>query len=87
MNPKTITWRKASFIHPNLININNRWTLSEWSEETHDIAMRVYQQAILLPNLTGKELLALVENKYDVTIDESDDENYTVSFALKEVSE
>jgi len=87
MNPKTITWPKASFIHPNMININNGWTSSEWSEETITLAVRLYTQATLLPNLTGKELLALVENKYNVIIDESDDKNYMVSLALKEVSE
>ena len=87
MNPKTITWPKASFIHPNMININNGWTSSEWSEETQDIAMRVYHQASLLPHLTGEEIFALVENKYNVIIDESDDKNYMVSLALKEVSE
>ena len=85
---KTIRWNKDSMIQPSLIEYNMNWRARDWEKDTQDMAVRLWQQAILMPYLTGKELLNIVSGKWKVNIiDAPKDTHYKIEFYEEEGEE
>lgn len=79
MEDVKLTWSKNIAVHPNLINYNNNWTVSDWTKEAQTEAVRFWQQSLLLGNsLNPKQITDLVTGKYEVIIDE-EGEHYKVT--------
>lgn len=77
---KKMTWSKDSMIHPNMIEYNMNWRATDWQKDTQDMAVRLWQQAVLMPNLRGDELIALATGKWVVNITDYDSHFHMVEF-------
>ena len=85
---KTLRWNKDSMVQPSLIEYNMNWRTRDWDKDTQDMAVRLWQQAVLMPYLTGKELLNIVSGKWKVNIiDEPKDKHYRIEFYEEEGDE
>tara|TARA_R100000329_G_scaffold135100_1_gene115344 strand:+ start:585 stop:938 length:354 start_codon:yes stop_codon:yes gene_type:complete len=84
---RTLIWPKNSFIHPNMIEYNNNWLARNWNEETQNIAVCLWQQAVMMPNVPAGELLNIVEGKWKVIINDGDSEAHEVLFVEEEGEE
>ncbi len=78
---KTLRWNKDSFVQPSMIEYNMGWQARNWEKGTQDMAVRLWQQAVLMPHLTGRELLNIATGRWTVNIiDTPNDTHYTVEF-------
>ena len=77
---KYLTWAKDSFVHPSMIEYNMNWRASDWQKDAQDLAVRLWQMTVLLPKLSGEELLAIVTGKWVVNITDYDDDFHMIEF-------
>jgi len=85
---KTLRWNKDSIIQPSLIEYNMNWRATNYNKESRDMAVRLWQQAVLMPYLTGRELLNIVTGKWKVNVvDLPKDTHYKIEFYEEEGEE
>ena len=85
---KTLRWNKDSIVQPSLIEYNMKWRAKDWNKDIQDMAIRIWQQIVLMPYLTGEELLNIVSGKWKVNIiDAPKDTHYKIEFYEEEGEE
>jgi hypothetical protein len=65
---------KNSFVHPSYIFHCLRWTAQNWGDEALTKAVRLHHVGLMLPNVTFRVILDIVEGKRVVTVEEPDGE-------------
>ena len=75
-------------MHPNLITHTDSYTRNTYRGDTQDLAARLYYITSLLPDMKGRDLLAIAEGHYTLTVDEeSDDEHYIAHLTITDGGE
>lgn len=70
-------------MHPNLITHTDHYTSNTYRAKTQDLAARLFYITNLLPNMKGRDLLAIANGNYTLTVDEeSDDEHYIAHITI-----
>ena len=85
---KTLRWNKDSIVQPSLIEYNMKWRAKDWNKDIQDMAIRIWQQIVLMPYLTGEELLNIVSGKWKYNIiDLPKHKHYKIEFYEEEGEE
>jgi hypothetical protein len=75
-------------MHPNIITHTEHYTRNTFRANTQDLAARLFYITTLLPNMKGRDLLAIAEGRYTLTVDEeSDDEHYIAHLTITDGGE
>ena len=82
---RRFAWAKDVPVHPNMINLANRFSASDYERSIQDIGVRMVLMSSLLPKLTAHELHMLCSERATVAIvDEDDNDDYLVTIEFDE---
>lgn len=75
-------------MHPNMIEYTDHYTRNTYRADTQDLAARLYYITSMFPDMKGRDLLAIAEGRYTLTVDEeSDDEHYIAHLTITDGGE